>query len=295
MGIMRCPRLLPALLVPFLLAACAGQNAAPLPVFALGDSYRFDDGFTRSVAATSDSAVLWHGDGHKALLTSRDVLLPPLTETEPQLTIRRMIDGPDLFPLTPGKRVALQATTERLPHHHGRARVLHETMDCVVGGSLPVDTRAGSFSTVRVDCAVTSAQGDTTERTYFYAPAIGYFVRMEQRDGNGPPHIATLTGYTMGNPALAESAFRRRTRAIQYALERHVSGAPVPWRDPDTGARGDVEPILTVRSQLRGWCREFREHMQTAGRDYHLRGTACRDQSGTWQVQEVTPYRLASR
>lgn len=295
-------RTLPVLLVlgmPALLAACAsgGPSSAPLPRYGIGDSYQFSDGTTRSVTSSSGRSVFWRLDKQGSLVTTRDVLLPPLVERAPGLEVRNSLgEDPSLFPLIPGKHVTFNSVTEWLPRGGRGARQSHQYWRCRVGGRASVQTPAGSFHTIRVDCAVRQpGSAQVMHQRYFYAPSIGFYVRREDRAGDGPSHRINLTAYSVGNPALADSALSQRIAAIQQALEHHVSGDPVTWRDPSSDASGSVDPLLTVRSRLYGWCREFRERISAAERRYDLKGTACRERGGTWQVREITPFRTASR
>lgn len=290
------------LCLPALLAACGwgggravAPSATPLPSYGVGDSYSFNDGTTRTVTAADGERVFWRGNGSDTIVTTRDVLLPPLSETTPQIVVRRQVDSPGLFPLSSGKGVAFGMTVT-WKSRTGGAGTLRGSGECAVGQHARVTTPAGTFETIRVACTLRSAGNeDVLRRTYFYAPSIAYFVRRDDKAANGPRHRVELVHYAVGNPALPNAALLERSRAIQRALEHDVSGAPVEWHDPIDGANGSVVPVLTEHSPLYGWCREFRERMQIAARDYDLIGTACRGQGGMWLVKEVTPFQTASR
>lgn len=294
---MRGVRVLLAILWLFTLEACVAggdQPMAPLPAFGEGDAYRFDDGATHQVERASGDTVAWRDSGHLSSVTSRDVLLPPLEEVVGNVQVRRRFTTrPDLFPLRPGRQVAFSAMTERT-RHGAPPQFIREDWSCVVGDTVALRSRAGTFDTIRVDCGMRGAAGGPTlARTFFYAPSIGFYVRREDRAANGTTHVMTLTAFTVGNPPLSNGALTQRVRAISRALERQVSGTPVTWYDGNSGARGSVEPVLTVRAAGNQWCREFQETLRTAGRDYDLLGTACREPSGIWQVQQVTPNQIA--
>ena len=283
------------LFAPLALAACGGGRqwaAVPLPSYGIGDTYSFDDGSVRTVIGSEGDMVSWRDDG-APVVTTRDVLLPPLALTVHGHTIRRQVISADLFPLVPGKQaifaVTQQSGTDTLP---GEAQ---ETGECIVRGRSRTDTPAGGFDTIRVDC--TAQDADTMQalhRTYFYAPSVGYFVRRDDQVGDGPPRSILLVHYAPGAPPLSNAALQQRTAAIQHALETQSSNSSDSWRDPSSGASGTIEPVLTERSAKLGWCREFREQIVVAERHYDLLGTACRARGGTWLVREITPYRAAS-
>jgi len=292
---MRCLAALLALVAPLLLSACGGGGPAdpvPPPRYGIGDTYGFDDGSVRSVVGTEGDAVFWRDNGAD-ITTTRDILLPPTEAGARGHTIRQQIAGMPLFPLLPGKQANF-VVTPLLPATKG-AVPAREFGTCEAGGRGRTDTPAGAFETIRVDC--TLRRTDTPEalhRTYFYAPAIGYFVRRDDRVGDGPTRSIRLVHYAAGAPPLPNAALLSRTHAIQSALEWHVSQTTIAWSDPSGNASGTIEPLLTVHSPRQGWCREFRERIQIASRHYDLLGTACRAQAGTWLVREITPYRAAS-
>ncbi len=127
------------------------------------------------------------------------------------------------------------------------------------------------------------------QRSYYYAPEIGFYVRRDERVGDGPLRVIELSHFASGEPALPEEALRIRVAGIQQALDRDTSGASTSWEDPATGAAGDVKPLRAVRSDQYGWCRDFTETIRSAGRTYSFKGTGCRNQSGTWDILALAP------
>jgi hypothetical protein len=163
-----------------------------------------------------------------------------------------------------------------------------EAWQCQVGDTQRTRVAAGSFDTVQVDCAVRQMPGGQYEqRTFFYAPSIGYYVRRIDRVGDAPPRNVELTAWTDGNPPLPDSALQQRVSAIQRALESQPSGATIRWQDAATHSAGSVEPVRTARADDGRWCRDFQEQVAAFGRRYALMGEACRETAGGWQVENV--------
>jgi hypothetical protein len=288
--------------LPCLLAACGGGDqqdalpvafpAAPLPMFSPGDSYSFDDGTVDTVVATANNEVRWHNATGARFVTSRDVLLPPLSWSDATQSGRRSYAaGAPLFPLQPGGGVTAAATITLRPSNGGRGASGQENWQCQVGDAQRIRVAVGWFDTVRVDCAVTQMpSGQYEQRSFFYAPSIGYYVRRVDRIGDGPPRTVQLTAWTDGNPPLPDSALQQRVSAIQSALESQASGTAVHWQDPATEITGSVAPTQTVRGGDGGLCRDFEEHLSAFGRRYALTGEACRETVGDWQVINVGPF-----
>lgn len=77
-------------------------------------------------------------------------------------------------------------------------------------------------------------------------------------------------------------------QTVQNALETKVSGEPVY-----VGQEGDwsevLTPIKTYRSKSGHWCRQYLRQTSFSGIAMSIRGTACRDQDGTWTTVFAEP------
>jgi hypothetical protein len=280
-------------------AGQAGFPVAPVPDYGLGDSYRFSDGATESVISIDRETVRWRGSGG-TYVTSHDVLLPRLAwaDTSAQGERRLGATPPLLFPLKPDKSVVFGAIRTVRPLTGNAPVTVRENWRCDVAGTARVETPAGAFDTWRVDCSMAEQPGapgsSVVQRSFYYAPEIGFYVRRDDRVGDGPVQQVELIDYTSAEPALPDSALRLRVARIQQVLERDLSGDGMSWNDPATGDDGDVLPVRTVRSRQYGWCRDFAEHIRAAGRLYNLQGTGCRSPSGIWDIVELGPARNGS-
>jgi surface antigen len=96
--------------------------------------------------------------------------------------------------------------------------------------------------------------------------------------------IGALAGALIGNrigASLDERDKRLAYEAEMSALERGPSGAPVAWRNPDSGRYGSVVPGPAYVDNGRN-CRAYTETIYIDGRPQTARGTACRNPDGTW-------------
>jgi surface antigen len=72
-------------------------------------------------------------------------------------------------------------------------------------------------------------------------------------------------------------------------LSRGNKVASVPWRNPQTGVRGNITPLANSYSEAGMACRDFlASYMHGEAQDW-LEGTACRTASGNWQVKRLKP------
>jgi surface antigen len=96
--------------------------------------------------------------------------------------------------------------------------------------------------------------------------------------------IGAAVGGLLGNrigAALDDEDKRRAYAAQNQALETGPSGAPVAWRNPDSGRYGDVVPGPAYQANGAA-CRQFTDTIYIDGAPQSERGTACRNPDGTW-------------
>ena len=101
--------------------------------------------------------------------------------------------------------------------------------------------------------------------------------------------LGTITGAAIGGMlgnrigAAMDDEDKRRAYAAQVqALESGPSGAPVAWRNPDSGRYGSIVPGPAY--ELNGMnCRQYTHTIYIDGKPQTARGTACRNPDGSWQ------------
>ena len=92
--------------------------------------------------------------------------------------------------------------------------------------------------------------------------------------------IGGLNGNRIG-AALDDDDRQRAYAAQMQALETGPSGAPVSWRNPDSGRYGSVVPGPAYERNG-GTCRQYTHTIYIDGRPQTARGAACRNPDGTW-------------
>ena len=101
--------------------------------------------------------------------------------------------------------------------------------------------------------------------------------------------LGTVTGAALGGMignrigAAMDDEDKRRAYAAQVqALESGPSGAPIAWRNPDSGRYGSIVPGPAYDSNGMN-CRQFTHTIYIDAKPQTARGTACRYPDGTWQ------------
>jgi surface antigen len=98
--------------------------------------------------------------------------------------------------------------------------------------------------------------------------------------------IGAAIGGFLGNrigAALDDEDKRRAYAAQMQALEAGPSGAPVAWRNPDSGRYGNIVPGPAYQTNG-ATCREYTHTVYLDGKPQTGRGTACRNPDGTWTI-----------
>ncbi len=127
------------------------------------------------------------------------------------------------------------------------------------------------------------------ENTGTLVGALGGAAIGSQFGGGTGGHVAgALVGAALGGlignrigAAMDDEDKKRAYEAQMDALERGPSGAPVSWKNPDSGRYGTVVPGPAYQ-QAGHNCRSFTHTIYIDGRPQTARGTACRNPDGSW-------------
>jgi surface antigen len=94
--------------------------------------------------------------------------------------------------------------------------------------------------------------------------------------------IGGLVGNRIG-ASLDDQDKQRAYAAQMQALEAGPSGAPVAWRNPDSGRYGNVVPGPAYQASGTT-CRTYTQTVFIDGVPQTARGPACRNPDGSWSV-----------
>lgn len=104
----------------------------------------------------------------------------------------------------------------------------------------------------------------------------------------GNPVAGAVTGAAIGGlignriGATLDDEDKRRAYAAQVqALESGTAGAPVAWRNPDSGRYGSIVPGAASDNNGRS-CRQYTHTIYIDAKPQTARGTACRQPDGSW-------------
>lgn len=106
---------------------------------------------------------------------------------------------------------------------------------------------------------------------------------------SGTVQLASAT--SPANP-LSPNDWNYARGALGLALTSTQSGPPVPWANPETGARGNFAPASEAVTAEGRMCRDFVATRTENGKEVQLRGRACRTADGQWDIAETTKTTL---
>jgi len=74
------------------------------------------------------------------------------------------------------------------------------------------------------------------------------------------------------------------SQTAHEALEYQPAGRPSSWQNPDSGHSGSITPVKTWQRDNGQYCRDYTQSIVIDGKVEEAKGTACRDDSGSWQI-----------
>jgi len=263
--------------------AIAAQAAGPdLPTYAVGDAFTFSDGRTETVVGVRGEFVDWRNDLGFAFTTFRNFLLPRESWQGSGRRGETALDAsPELlWPLVPGHRADFLARRAVILETEGTRRDFLQSWSCRVEAQGETAVPAGVYDGYRLVCERRDDVAALREtKTWFYAPAIGHFLRLEDnRDGTVKRRELVAFHRSSNYPVdPAEATFQR-------ALESLVSGSAATWQSPDKRRSIAVTPLRTFRRDSL-YCRDYRQVTDAAGEIATWMGTACRQSDRQWLRQ----------
>jgi surface antigen len=93
--------------------------------------------------------------------------------------------------------------------------------------------------------------------------------------------LGGLIGTRIG-VAMDDEDKRRAYAAQMDALDRGPPGAPVAWKNPDSGRYGTIVPGPAYATTDGRNCRSFTHTIYIDGKPETARGTACHNADGSW-------------
>lgn len=257
-------------------------GAAPAgPAYEPGDAYVYSDGHVETVQSTSDRRVEWRDAAGLHWSSERDFTLPTgRSDTASIVSSTHAFSWP--------LRVGATAAYATKP---GDGVAGGATWQCAVETRESIAVPAGTFDSYRIVCRLDGDPLKTTEsRTWYYAPAVGHYVRYVDEaatplNGVTGTRSRDLVSVSLGANGWPSEARTGLEWAVSHALEAEPEGHAVPWESSALAARFVIEPRGQVDVGGSGQCRRFSETRISPDATKRVYpGIACRQSDGHWRL-----------
>ncbi len=264
------------------------MEPAPLPVYAVGDTFTYDNGRSETVEAVNAETgmVKWRRGRSSIYYAPPNFIVPDIRwstrRTRGRFDTRVAMDA--MWPLVPGSEEYFVGTRESQRKGQSETRLSIRAYDCRVNGTTTLVLAIGTFDTYKVVCRRLT-RGRSLSRVYhwYYAPAVGHYVQKDTFDRYGSLRSSVkLASVLRADGGLSDVARAGRNTLLTEALETWPSGTTRDWQDPAGGIGVAVTVAGTFKTEGGAFCRRYQQAI-TVGNDTRVDpGIACRTEGG-WQ------------
>jgi len=264
------------------------MDPAALPSYAVGDRFTYGNGRTETVERVdADTGIIrWRRGRTRTYDAQPNFIIPDLRwlTRRTRGTFDTNVQVDSMWPLAPGAEEYFVGTRKSQRKGQGETRTSIRAYDCRVDGTVTLDLAIGTFDTYHVVCRRLT-RGRSLSRVYhwFYAPAVGHYVRKESYDRYGVlKSSATLASVVRADRGLSETVRDTRNALLTEALESWPSGTTRDWQDPAGQSAVAVTVAGTYRTEGGAFCRRYSQVITLGSETRVDPGIACRTEGG-WQ------------
>ncbi len=264
------------------------MDPAPLPTYAVGDTFTYDNGRSYRVERVSAQTglVKWRRGKSRVYYAPPNFIIPDLrwSTRRTRGTFDTGVERDAMWPLAAGSEEYFIGTRQSQRKGQGESRTTVRAYDCRVEGTRTLDLSIGTFDTYKVVCRRLT-RGRSLSRVYhwYYAPAIGHYVQKDTYDRyGGLKSSIKLVSVLRADRGLNEAARTNRNSLLTEALESWPSGTTRDWRDPASDVGVAVTVAGTFRTNNGAFCRRYQQAITVGAETRIDPGIACRTEGG-WQ------------
>lgn len=277
------------------------MGPAKLPEYAAGNTFVYSNGTWDRVVEANPSFVIWENHlGDRSLGSTDFTYRPSKWESKGVKGYRTfapteyLYSGTQssLWPLEVGNRThhdeKMKWGVPGIYEKHAEA-----TWKCSVEGTEQVEVPAGRFDSWKITCSRYSKTPKSSstkfweEKTFYYAPAIGHWVALEQIFNDSKPKIRKELVAVL--PSLSNLGIDKKSAAVikehfQQTLGTSPSGQMERWTDAAKKISFSMTPTATFRLADGTPCRQYEQRLDLTWQSKIYYGMACRSESGLWTV-----------
>ena len=272
----------------------------PLPVYQEGTTFVYTNDRWETVEKAGPEGVTWRNHrGHQSTGSADFTYRHTAWETRTRSGRRSFRARSDwlgnpvattLWPLAPGK-TARYIESGHWQDEKGKVHAYESQWRLEVTGQSRINVMAGEFDVWEIVARRFSGGGAYKKsslreiRTWYYAPVVGHYVRMERHFlGRRPNRSIELVAVTPPAKGMTAAAKIKVQTILQQALEEKRSGTAQRWQLAEHALSGMVTPVATFRLKNGTYCRQYIQKLNRAGEETHFYGLACRTATGDWKI-----------
>ena len=260
-----------------------------LPNPSEGSTFVYSDGTVETIAGVKGSMLRWRrGDG-TVFTADRNFLLPWSTWTgdgeRGTATVSRSPDR--LWPMMAGRDVSFSAkVVVQKSEADAELDKWTEQWRCRLSERKMVTVPAGAFDTVRFECERAAGHAaPPLTRIWYYAPAIGHYVRREEISMTTGTALRTdLVAIRPGGGAWPPFARAALDRAVHEALESGRDGRNKSWSSSGLNTKVTIRPATPFEGGDGRRCRTFVQTWSDPTGVRRFPAAACRNEAGEWRI-----------
>ena len=265
------------------------RHEAEIPRYEPGSTFVYSDGSVETVMGSEDDLVRWRRPDGTRFIARRNFLLGWRYWQSRQEQGTSSVKGrpATLWPRETGSGIEYlsKVQVQRRGALAGIDR-WREIWRCEFEGTKSLTLVAGPFETLKFTCWNEAAEGrPTLTRSWFYAPAIGHYVRMIEVSSEEPLYrqvdLVAIQPAAEDWPSIARADLGQ---ALVDLLESDETQAETPWTSAAVDARVRLQTTSDLRKLGGRSCRSYLQIWRDASGERRYPGVACRKSRGRWTI-----------
>jgi peptidoglycan hydrolase-like protein with peptidoglycan-binding domain len=241
--------------------AVVAVEAAATGRYDVGERYVFAGGVTHDVVESAVGRVKWQTSDGESFIARPEIGLPAFEWQYGSWRGRNesTLDRQTPWPPARGERVNFAVRSEEWNTDNGKnaprqAGELH--WSCVNDGPGEVEVPAGRFAVDVIFCERWPVgAGDWSKRIWYYAPAIGHYVRRDDLDTAGLP-IGSLE-LVAALPGGGKTVQKGLRGALRDTLSNRALNDPAVWKPPVGAGMFVIRVTRDFKGEAGGPCRAY--------------------------------------
>jgi hypothetical protein len=276
----------------FLLTSCVtdpsrqenSTSKYQFPNFTVGESFKFKGQPTLTVTEVKDTEIDWLSSTGVKSQTSKNPMLPILGwesknsigdgqfDTDDKVIWDAIFDGSIRFNY-------VQTVTALKDKS---VNIYRQNWQCMFDGRKKIKIKIGEFETQIVKCYRFYKGHLKQTSTFFYAPAIQYYIKKTDEYSYKPSRTIELQAHEFSTQSLPQSELSTLTKTVQETLNSSASKVESNWTSNSKNLTAKIIADPTYNNKNGIQCRNYRGIFEIENKRMTNARTACLNSNGVW-------------